>query len=72
MGRGLSQMTQGECERAPRTGKTGVHVVFKESIYKLLSKIIAKLYYKKPLLIGGDPKKRNQQWNVPKPGPTKQ
>ena len=42
--------------------RQGVHVVFKEMIYNLISKIQDKSYYKKPLLIGGDPKKKNQRW----------
>ena len=37
-------------------------MVFKEPIYKLLTKICDKPYYKKPLPMGRDPKKCNQLW----------
>ena len=47
---------------AQRTSKMGVHVVFKEPIYKLLAKIRDKPYYKKALPMGRDPKKRNKRW----------
>ncbi|GFZ05416.1 hypothetical protein Acr_17g0009880 [Actinidia rufa] len=42
--------------------KQGINVIFKEPIYKLLSKIIDKPYFKKPEPMGGDPKTRNQRW----------
>ena len=40
--------------------RQGINVVFKESIYKLLTWIPDKPYFKKPVPIGGDPKKCNQ------------
>ena len=43
-------------ERKERV-RQGVHVGFKESIYKLLAKIQDRSYYKKPLPMGGDSKK---------------
>ena len=42
--------------------RQGINVVFKEPIYKLLTRIWDKSYYKKPFPMGGDPKKRNQWW----------
>ena len=37
-------------------------MVFKEPIYKLLARIRDKPYFRKPELMGGDPKKCNQHW----------
>ncbi|XP_057506518.1 uncharacterized protein LOC130789705 [Actinidia eriantha] len=42
--------------------KQGINVIFKEPIYKLLTKIRDKPYFKKPKPMGGDPKRRNQRW----------
>ncbi|GFZ01236.1 hypothetical protein Acr_14g0008710 [Actinidia rufa] len=42
--------------------KQGINVVFKEPIYKLLTRIKDKPYFKKPEPMGGDPKRRNQHW----------
>ncbi|GFS33142.1 hypothetical protein Acr_00g0026580 [Actinidia rufa] len=42
--------------------KQGINVVFKEPIYKLLTQILDKPYFKKPEPMAGDPKKRNQLW----------
>ena len=38
--------------------RQGVQVDFKELVYKLLARIQDKPYYKKPLSMGGDPKKK--------------
>ena len=37
-------------------------MVFKESIYKFLTQIRDKPYFKKPDLLGGPPQKCNQRW----------
>ena len=37
-------------------------MVFKEPIFKLVAKIQDKPYYTKPLPMGRDPKKTNEQW----------
>ncbi|GFS36307.1 hypothetical protein Acr_00g0045270 [Actinidia rufa] len=42
--------------------RQGINVVFKELIYKLLAWIRDKPYFKKPELVGGDLKRRNQTW----------
>ena len=42
--------------------KQGINVIFKELIYKFLTRIQDKPYCRKLAPMGGDPKKRNQQW----------
>ena len=42
--------------------RQGTNVIFKEQIYKLLTQIRDKLYYRKPIPMGGDSKKHNQRW----------
>ena len=42
--------------------RQGINVVFKEPIYKLLTQIRDKPYFKKPEHMGGDLKRRNQRW----------
>ena len=44
----------------------GINVIFKEPMYKLLTQIRDKLYFKKPNPMGGEPKRHNQWWTFHK------